>query len=299
MRVLLLLSVISFILVNPLHSEEPQIERGEENILFDSIGYVLSTPKRIVMLNAKVDTHRVTDKTETYLADFIKDNPDTMDNVKVRLNQWTPAGEMKRLVENKKVSWWWRVFPGVPVTLFSSLTGRLLGGDHYNPYTDTIHIYSDDPAIALHEAGHAKDFSLWAKDDNKADLYALGRVFPAVVLNQEFRASDEAINYLMEKGDEDAEIKSYSSLYPAYGTYLGDSTGMPYGVYIGAVAGHIIGFWKGHERRVGYSVMNNAIVSDHPVRDLESDPVANTLLKHDEGNREKLLESLREKGNQT
>ena len=33
------------------------------------------------------------------------------------------------------------------------------GGDHYNPYTNTINIYSDHRAIVLHEGGHAKDFA--------------------------------------------------------------------------------------------------------------------------------------------
>lgn len=274
---------------------EPQIERGEPNILFDSVGYILSTPKRILLLNPDIDTHHVSPETEKYIAGFVQDNPELMKDVKIRINQWTPMGEMKRLIDNKKMSWWWRIFPGIPATAISSLTGRLFGGDHYNPFTDTIHIYSDDPAVLLHEAGHAKDFSRYAKEEDKADLYMLGGMLPSVTLYQEYAATSEAIEYLKDIKDRDAELKSYGTLLPAYGTYLGKYTNMPYSPISGAILGHIAGYWHKQEARAGYRALDNAIIGDTVITDLSSDPLAHNLISHKEQVRRDLFRTLSQK----
>lgn len=266
---------------------EPQIERGQKNVVIDLVGNVASIPQKIILLNPRIDNHSITLRTEAYIREFISDNPKAMKDVKVRINQWTPAAEIGRLVSNKKISWWWRVFPGAPVTLWSSVTGRILGGDNYNPYTDTISIYSDEPAVLLHEAGHAKDMSLKAKG-LEADLYAIGRILPGVTLFQEFTASDEAIEYLKKKGNRKEEMKGYRTLYPAYGTYAGGYSGFQYGEIAGAVVGHGAGLWKQHERKIYYSCIDN-IKFGGVVTNLEKDPLAGKLLK-DKADSDKALE---------
>lgn len=268
-------------------SAEAQIERGQKNIAIDLVGNVASIPEKVILLNPRIDNHSVSPETESYIREFISDNPQAMKDVKVRINQWSPMAEMGRLVSNKKISWWWRVFPGVPVTLWSSVTGRILGGDNYNPYTDTISVYSDEPAVLLHEAGHAKDMSLKQKG-MEADLYALGRILPGVVLFQEFTASDEAIEHLKKKGDRKEEMKGYRTLYPAYGTYAGGYSGFQYGTIAGAVLGHGAGLWKQHERRIYYSCIDNIKLGE-VVRDFEKDPLAKKLLK-DKADSDKALE---------
>ena len=222
---------------------------------------MLSLPKKIILLNAKVDSHRVSSKTEAVLQEFLTAHPGATRDVKVRINQWTPVGELKRLTQNKRVEWYFRVFPGIPVTLWSSLTGRVLGGDHYNPYTNTIHLFSDDSAIALHEAGHAVDFA----GNPSPGLYAVGRILVPLELTQEQTASDIAIQHLKENKDREGELHAYQTLYPAFGTYGGDAAGVPYGSYIGAGAGHVIGFWQRHERRLGYQALDEAHVQDYVV----------------------------------
>ena len=144
-----------------------------------------------------MDNHQVSEKTETSLRRFLAAHPEKLNDVKVRINQWAPLGEFGRLARNKRIQWYFRIFPGIPTTLYSSVTGRLLGGDHYNPYTNTIHLFSDDPAIALHEAGHAKDFA----EQASPGYYAVGRILPPVELSQEQAASDIAIQHLKENKD--------------------------------------------------------------------------------------------------
>ena len=244
-------------------TSEQQIERGRPIWILDALGNLLSIPQKILLLNAKVDNHRISPQTEQTLKKFLDTYPDKLGDVKVRLNQWTPVGDMKRLTTNHRIEWYFRIFPGIPITLFSSLTGRLLGGDHYNPYTNTIHLFSDDPAIALHEAGHAKDFA----ESAEPGLYAVGRILPPITLHQEQAASETAIEYLEEKKDRKGELHAYSTLYPAFGTYGGEYFGLPYGNYIGAAAGHILGFRERNERALGYKALDEARVGGSMKKD--------------------------------
>lgn len=253
--------------------------------VLDALGNLLSLPKKLILLNSKVDSHSVSEKTEASLKKFLAAHPEAAKDVKVRINQWTPFGELKRLTQNKRVEWYFRVFPGIPVTLWSSLTGRVLGGDHYNPYTNTIHLFSDDSAIALHEAGHAVDFS----QNPSPGLYAVGRVLVPIELSQEQTASDLAIQHLKEQKDREGELHAYSTLYPAFGTYGGGQAGLPYGSYIGAGAGHILGFWQRRERRLGYQALDEAKVLDYVVEETE---LSRVLLGQQEKTRATLLQAL-------
>ncbi len=269
---------------------EEQVERGQPNVLLDSAGNVLSVPQKVILLNPKIDNHHISSRTEGVVRDYLVANPD-LKEVKVRLNQGALFGDIKSLVKNKKVEWYWRIFPGIPVTIYSSLTGRLLGGDHYNPFTNTVHLYSDDPAVALHELGHAKDF----ERNTSKGLYAVGRILPPVALSQEHAATDHAVDYLKQNKDEAGELKAYNTLYPAYGTYLGSYSGVPYGNVVGAGVGHVAGAWKRHEQKVGYEVMKNAKVVGEPV--IELDSVGQSLVRNDRETQELLYGAFNNKNN--
>lgn len=50
-------------------------------------------------------------------------------------------------------------------------------GDHYNQFSITINIYSDLVPVVIHEAGHAKDFSMRKrKKGNEIDYSRLFRI---------------------------------------------------------------------------------------------------------------------------
>ena len=118
------------------------------------------------------------------------------------------------------------------------LPGRLFPwGDYYNPFTNTAHLYSDHPAVILHEAGHAYDFA----NRRWKGTYAAARIIPGVDLYQEYKASKEAFRYLQERRELDKELDAYKVLYPAYGTYVGAYLFPPIGTVVGAVLGHLSG----------------------------------------------------------
>jgi hypothetical protein len=142
------------------------------------------------------------------------------------------------------VGWGWKYTLGLGSWLGETIfPGRVIGGDHFNPFTNTLHIYSDVPAVAIHEGGHAKDF---ARRYYKG-TYAAGYLLPVTPLWYEAVATRDAISYLREEGTVEDEQAADRVLYPAYGTYVGDSIsnfvpGLGTPLYLGGVlAGHVAG----------------------------------------------------------
>jgi hypothetical protein len=177
-----------------------------------------------------------------------------MREVKVRLNEYAPFGEWKRLVNNDAVGWGYRYTFGMINWLFYTLLpGRILGGDAYNPYTNSIYLYSDVPVVGLHEGGHAKDIAGRKWKGSRAALYMV----PVAPLFFEARASNDALGYSLDTDPKLLE-SGYKMLYPAYGTYVGGTAlgGVPVvgplAGAIGAIPGHVIGRIKASRVRERY-----------------------------------------------
>jgi hypothetical protein len=233
-----------------LRKDEPQIERGRPVGWLDALGhYLISLPSKLILWNWQVDRHYISPLVEVELVRYLETND--LNNVKVRLNQYAPGGEWSRLARNRAMGGFWRWTLGaLSLVGYTILPGRLMGGDNYNPYTNTISIYSNHPAILLHEAAHAKDFASRERPWN--GFYAASRLLPIVPLYQEAIATGDAIGYLRDTAMTEEEKRAYKILYPAYGTYIGGQVTewswvsftiwVRYAIYAGAVIpGHIIG----------------------------------------------------------
>lgn len=152
------------------------------------------------------------------------------------------------------------------------LPGRLIGGDHYNPFTGTIYLYSDVPAIALQKGAHAKDV---ARRDYKG-TYAFFAALPVTRLWPEAVATRDAIAYAEQHKAPDLERESYRILFPAYGTYVGGSLGrfappLALPIYAGAgVAGHAVG--RVEARMVPDADLDASLVEDgiRPLPDVQA-----------------------------
>jgi hypothetical protein len=232
-----------------LRPGEEQIERGRPHGLVDGLGhYFFSLPSKLLLLDWRVNNHRISEETEASILEYLDANG--LCNVKVRLNQYAPGREWSRLVRNGEMPMAWRWTLGMwSVAMYTVFPERLLaglyGGDHYNPYTNTISLYSDRRAIALHEAGHAKDFAQ-KRNRHWRGGYAALRLLPLVPLWQEWVASTEAISWERVHGSGRDERRAHRSLYPAYATYVGGEIGRWYGgtwiPYAAVVPGHIAGW---------------------------------------------------------
>ena len=223
---------------------ESQIVRGRPNRILDNADWVWpgSWLGKLVLWDRRVDNHRIGEETEEMMHRYLAHNE--LDHVKVRLNMYAPGDEFRRTVRNRSVGAGWRYTVGMLVWVrYTVLPGRIFGGDHYNPYSNTIHLYSDIPAIAVHEGGHAKDFA----DRRWKGTYAFAYAIPFVNLYHEALASNDALGYLIAEESPEAVAEGYRIMHPAYGTYAGGNAGLlipeyALPVYAGAViAGHATG----------------------------------------------------------
>jgi len=233
--------------------DEPQISRGEPNVIADGLGnYLFSLPEKLVLWKWKMGSHDISPETEEAMRAYLERNQ--LREVKVRLNEYAPFGEWHRLVNNEGVGAGWRYSLGLLSWLFYTLIpGRIFGGDAYNAYTNTIYLYSDVPAVALHEGGHAKDIAVRNWKGSRAALY----IVPFAPLFMEAVATNDALGYSLDTDPKLLE-SGYKMLYPAYGTYVG-SEGLgavpvvgPLAGAVGAIPGHIVGRIKASGVRERY-----------------------------------------------
>lgn len=218
---------------------KPQVERGRPAPVLDTVGWVVGIPSKILMLDHRVNNHNVSAQTEVTMEEYLARNG--LDDVKVRINEYDPADEWRRLAQNDSMAWPVRYSLGtLSVVGYTLLPGRVFGGDRYNPFTNTISLYSDVSAVALYEGGRARDY---AGRDHKA-LYAVAGVVPGVNIVHEVQASDYAINYLHLYGTPEELKDGYRSVYPAFAINASESlssfTALPI-VLPAAVVGHVAG----------------------------------------------------------
>ena len=175
---------------------------------------------KLILWNKNVDSHQVSQETIDELMAYLERND--LGDVQVLVNTYKPGLQFKRLFKNREVGAGWRFSLGMlSVAVYTIFPGRFFGGDHYNPYTNTISIYSDDPAIAIHEGGHAKDFNSRRLKGMNAAIYAL----PGAALYYEAVATSDALSYYKNDCRFKEQKRGYRVLHPAYGTYVGGFAG--------------------------------------------------------------------------
>ena len=191
------------------------ISRGRPLPFIDTLKNVLSIPAKVLLFSPHIDSRRIAPEVDSAVVDFAKRHQ--LERVHVRVNEYAPLAEFGRLLSNWRVSILWRMIFGLPTWFAYCINiGRVFGGDHYNPFSNTVNLFSNHRSIALHEMGHALDF----KRRRFPGLYALSRLIPGVALYQEYLASLYAIEYLREIGEKEEEIRAYRLLFPAYSTYI-------------------------------------------------------------------------------
>jgi hypothetical protein len=229
-----------------LEDPGPQIEHGRPVGFLDGLNhYVFSLPTKLLLWNWRALDHRLPESSQVLLRHYIDVNQ--LRALKIRHNQYAPLAEFRRLRRNRNLGAGYRYTLGLigwlqytlfPGRVFAGLP--LIGaGDHFNPFTNTINVYSSDPTILLHEGGHAKDYieHRW-----RGAGFVLPRLIPGVDLIQEATASSDAIHFLQCVGERETELRAYRTLYPAYSTYVAAYVpGGPVVTIPVVVAGHAVG----------------------------------------------------------
>ena len=229
--------------------------RGRKNILLDGTGWVMGIPSKILLWNSKVDSHNVSPDVEQALGRYLRANGLT--DVKVRINQYDPIGEWKRLLSNRAIHPAFKYTVGAfAVSKYTLVPGRLFGADEYNPFTQSISLYSDRASLALREGAHAKN----AIESRFPGLWASSMYIPGSPIWVDTLSTREVIRYTQETGDRKLEREAYLVLFPAFGARLGSSATL----FLDAGAGQAA---QGSLALVGHAVGRTMAfrVSDTPV----------------------------------
>lgn len=224
------------------------IEHGEPVPVIDGIGWLFGVPKKLLLWDSRADNHAISAETVEETADFLAENE--VDGVKVRVNQYDPFGEWKRLIDNERVGLGWRATIGSVYTLgYSVLPGRLFGNDWYNPYTDSVHVYSDIPSLAMEQAAHAKD----VHDRTHPGFYSAMQLVPFVGIVHEARSKQSVFDHVDEFGTLEERAEARRILLPQLGSEIGGQASLfvPQGDAIfqltGAAIGHAVGRYEANQ----------------------------------------------------
>lgn len=228
------------------------ISRGRRLPFLDALGRVLSAPNKLIFLNPRFESHDLDPQVERAMAAFISEHG--LEGLRVRINEYAPLEDLGRLFTSGRTNILLRLLFGLPTWLATTLScGRLFGGDHYNPWTDTVNLFSSHTGIALHELGHVLDF----RRRTFPGLYALTRYIPGVALYQEYLASKYAIDFMRARGMHEEELRALRILYPAYSTYvfgalveLFPSAGIRSLLFPVIAIGHLLGISHAMKREV-------------------------------------------------
>jgi hypothetical protein len=220
-------------------SVEPQFEHGRPRKVVDAVGWVFGVPKKIILWDRRAVNHHVSAETEQGLAQYMEANG--LDSTKVRINQYDPVGEWRRLGANKEVGPGWRYSVGAFHTLiYTLLPGRLFGADRYNPYTDSVYIYSDITCLAQEQASYAKLVHARRYPGTYATLTSL----PVVRLWPSKQAKNDVLDYTLASGTPDQHYEATRVLYAEFGAEMGSQASIFVGSNLpltlaGAGIGHV------------------------------------------------------------
>lgn len=222
---------------------------GKPHKFLDGAAWVVGLPSRILPFHPKVNNHTISPETEEKLQAYLQDNDLT--DVLVRVNQYDPAGEWRRLRENTRMAPGWKYsFGAGTLAAYTLLPGRVLGGDMYNPFTNSLYVNSDVAALLITEAAYAKD----VHSQSMPGAYAAFNEVPVLTLWRYSKAVNETVAYALHENDWELERETYRTVYPIMGVQaaLGGRTAASWATVMptitvpiimvgGAVAGHTVG----------------------------------------------------------
>jgi hypothetical protein len=218
---------------------EAQFEHGRPHKVVDAIGWTFGIPKKIILWDRRACNHNVSLQTEQSLAEYMQANG--LYSTKVRINQYDPVGEWQRLHSNDEVGAGWRYTVGVFSTLaYTVFPGRLFGSDRYNPYTDSIYVYSDIPCIVQEQGSYAK----LVGSRRHPGTYAAVASLPVVRLWPQKQIKRDVIDYTLATGTPEQQREATRILYAEYGAQVGGQASLFVGsnlpfTLVGAGIGHV------------------------------------------------------------
>lgn len=194
-------------------------------------------------MSSKLNNHQISDVTLEKLAAYLEKND--LNDVFVSVNQYAPRDQWRRLRENQHIAPGWRYSIGAQsVVGYTLLPGRIFGGDRYNPFTNSLYVNSDVPAVVLYQAAYAKD----VHGRRFSGTYSAVGEVPLLSLWRQTLAVSDVTAYARAEDDWEVEDEVYHVLYADIGAHSAMGADPFVSVWAGsamsvggAVVGHIAG----------------------------------------------------------
>ncbi|MBS0211362.1 MAG: hypothetical protein JSS27_20660 [Planctomycetes bacterium] len=218
------------------------IVHGQPRPKLDRVAKIAATPQRVLHLNRKVNRHELSPETQAVLVAYMCQND--LADVQVHINCYEPSEQWRLLRENDRIGPGWRYTLGsLSVIGYTVLPGRVFGGDRYNPFTNTLNLNSDVPAVVLREAAYAKD----VHGRKLPGTYVAINQLPFVGLWHDTRSVSDVLAYAEAHEDWELEKEAYHVLFPRVGADVANS---------GAIVAPV--WWEGAAIGVGGSLVGHA-----------------------------------------
>lgn len=218
--------------------DEIDIQVGSSSVVKYSIRNVLSIHLKLLLWNSQINSGNVSKEIIDKVREYLHDN--NLSDVNVYVNQFNPKQLWHRTFSNPKTS----LLSKCTIGLADCIMSCIMSGDYFNSSSNSVNILSNDLGIALHECGHAKDFS----SRKNPSLYAVSRAIPLVgslvALYQEYLASQNAISFLRTKNLRKEVRNTFKTLTPAFATYVGSAYIYAYYAYSAYAQGASISHWN-------------------------------------------------------
>ena len=229
------------------------VRYGRPNKVIDSAGWVFGVPRKLLLWDRRVDNHDVSSQTTETIATFAEIHQ--LDGLCARINQYDPIDEFSRLRTNISVAPGWRYTLGtMSVIGYTLVPGRIIGRDQYNPYTNSVYVYSDVPALAVEATAYAKD----VRSRTLPGTYAAVNHLPFVSIWHESVNVRDAIAFMEQYGTPEERVDGLRVLHANYGSAIAVATGAgPIAQIGGAMAGQMTGRFQAAwtERRADESAV--------------------------------------------
>jgi len=151
----------------------------------------------------------ISESTLNLMADYIAKND--LQRVHLEFRTETSAGDWQRLKSNKMIHPIFRYSAGTVGLVETTLARTAFWGkNRYSPFTDTLHVNSDDPVGILSELANAKVL----RDQKHPGTYAFISKTPVLSAWNNSQKTSEMIAYARSKNDWDLEKSTYRKMYP-------------------------------------------------------------------------------------
>lgn len=192
------------------------IIRKRGDIVENTLGRVGSIVPNIFLGTPESILKSPAAQTEELIKERFKDVP-WSGSIDVYLGHSPLFRQLKRLFQKeRRTNIFGRILLGIPTTISAWIRGKLFRSDLYNPWGEYVQVYHSRDSVAAHEVGHAEDYDQAKHPTLKTIARTLPIVGYPIAVNQEWRASHNAIKHLKEE----ERPKAATVLTPAFGSYL-------------------------------------------------------------------------------